>query len=82
MLWSSEYHIEVTMAEQKAQKILSQTESSQDAAAYCNNYAAHRVGITLKESTKVYDQWGTYDQVSCGGAFFPLLPFSFCRSLY
>jgi hypothetical protein len=52
-----------TMAEEKARRLESQTAFSEDAAVYCNNYRAHRVGITPEESTKVYDQWDTYDQV-------------------
>ena len=50
------------MAEKKVEKFLMESDQK-EAAAYTNNYLAHRVGITPKESTQIYDQWVTYEQV-------------------
>ena len=55
--------IAAVMAEEKAQKFI-QEHDPHDAVAYAVNYSAHRQGITPVESTQVYDQWLTYDQVT------------------
>ena len=54
--------IAAVMAEKKVEKFLMESDQK-EAAAYTNNYLAHRVGITPKESTQIYDQWVSYEQV-------------------
>ncbi|XP_076461445.1 methyltransferase-like protein 27 isoform X2 [Babylonia areolata] len=52
---------ELTMAEQKARRFM-ESQASETAEAYCCNFRAHRPGISLEESTRVYDQWTTYEE--------------------
>lgn len=65
--------IAAVMAEEKAQKF-KQEHEPHDAVVYAANYNAHRQGITPVESTQVYDQWITYDQVTTAVGIFVVVP--------
>ncbi|KAL8570256.1 hypothetical protein ACOMHN_029956 [Nucella lapillus] len=47
------------MAEEKAKQFMQN--HAQDADAYKNNFSAHKPGITMCESTNVYNNWATYE---------------------
>ena len=65
--------VAAVMAEEKAQTFI-QEHDPRDAVVYAANYSAHRQGITPVESTQVYDQWKTYDQVTMQSVIFVVVP--------
>ena len=82
------------MAEDKAK--IYESKGDKEAHAYCNNYKTHKPGISAAESTQVYDNWVTYDEVcdaynhtnkfrchsDVSGQIFLFYPFEYLRKFF